>query len=288
MSERRQSASENEKSMLSASEQREAVRDRYSSIAETEDSGCCEPTSEDDTDSCSSGGCCDDTTLATKSERLGYTEDDIDAVASGADLGLGCGNPTALANLAQGQQVLDLGSGGGFDCFLAARKVGPTGFVIGVDMTPEMIERARKNIDKNETENVEFRLGEIEHLPVADGSIDVIISNCVINLSPNKSQVFSEAFRVLRPGGQFAISDVVMTAEVPQEFRADPESVSGCVAGAATISDLEAMLERAGFEGITIEPKEDSHQFIREWSSEHRLEDYIVSATIEGQKPNTE
>lgn len=267
---------------LSASDQREAVRDRYSALAQSEESGCCEPESSAST----SGGCCDDAdAIPSDSERLGYNSDEIDAVAEGADLGLGCGNPTALARLQEGQTVVDLGSGGGFDCFLAAREVGTDGHVIGVDMTSEMIERARENIEKNDTENVEFRLGEIEHPPIADESVDVIISNCVINLSPDKPQVFAEAYRALRPGGRLAISDVVMTAEVPAEFRADPESVSGCVAGAASISDLEAMLTEAGFEDVMIDPKDDSHEFIREWSQEHDLEEYIVSATIEGRKP---
>lgn len=270
---------------LSASDQREAVRNRYSSIAQspTNDSSCCEPESETST----SSGCCDDgDILSTESEQLGYTADDVKAVAEGADLGLGCGNPTALASLEEGQTVLDLGSGGGFDCFLAAREVGTEGHVVGVDMTPEMIERARENVEKNDTENVEFRLGEIEHLPVADDSVDVIISNCVINLSPDKPQVFAEAFRVLRPGGRLAVSDVVMTADVPEEFRADPESVSGCVASAAIISDLDGMLTEAGFEGVTIEAKDNSREFIREWSTEHDLDEYIVSAAIEAQKPD--
>ena len=277
------SASEGEIA-LSARDQREAVRNRYSSIAQsTSDSGCCE------SETSTSGDCGDERNmLATGSERLGYTADDVDAVAEGADLGLGCGNPTALASLEAGQTVLDLGSGGGFDCFLAAREVGAGGHVIGVDMTSEMVERARENVERNDAENVEFRLGEIEHLPVTNNSVDVVISNCVINLSPDKPQVFAEAFRVLRPGGRLAVSDVVMTADVPEEFRADPESVSGCVAGAATISEVEMMLTEAGFEEVTIEAKDDSREFIREWSDDHDLGEYIVSATIEGRRPTTE
>ncbi len=268
---------------LSEREQRDAVRNRYSAIAQAEsESGCCEPQSSATT----SSSCCDDSdAIASDSEQLGYTTDDIDAVTEGADMGLGCGNPTAIASLEHGHTVLDLGSGGGFDCFLAAQEIGPEGHVIGVDMTPEMVERARENIEKNDAANVEFRLGEIEHLPIADETIDVIISNCVINLSPDKSQVFTEAYRVLRPGGRLAISDVVMTAEIPEELRADPESVSGCVAGAASISDLESLLGEAGFEEVTVDPKDDSHEFIREWSADHDLEEYIVSATIEGRKP---
>lgn len=268
---------------LSEREQRDAVRNRYSAIAQAgSESGCCEPPSEAST----SSTCCEESdTLTVDSERLGYTTDDIEAVTEGADLGLGCGNPTAIASLEHGHTVLDLGSGGGFDCFLAAQEVGPEGHVIGVDMTPEMVERARENIEKNDAANVEFRLGEIEHLPIADETIDVIISNCVINLSPDKQQVFTEAYRVLRPGGRLAISDVVMTAEIPEEFRADPESVSGCVAGAASISDLESLLGGTGFEEVTVDPKDDSHEFIREWSADHDLEEYIVSATIKGRKP---
>ncbi|WP_330633364.1 arsenite methyltransferase [Halocatena halophila] len=266
---------------LSEREQRDAVRNRYASIAQTEpQSGCCESSS------ASATTCSDDSdTLGVDSQRLGYTADDITAVGEGADLGLGCGNPTAIASLEAGHTVLDLGAGGGFDCFLAAQEVGKTGHVIGVDMTPEMVELARENVEKNDARNVEFRLGEIEHLPVADETIDVIISNCVINLSPDKSQVFREAHRVLHPGGRLAISDVVMTAEIPEDLRTDPESVSGCVAGAATINELESLLDDAGFEAVTVEPKDDSHEFIREWSDEHDLADYIVSATIEGRKP---
>jgi arsenite methyltransferase len=280
------SASSGTETALSERDQREAVRERYSSIAQStmSEGSCCESESEAST----SSGCCeDDNAIATESEQLGYTTDDVEAVAEGADLGLGCGNPTALASLDTGQTVLDLGSGGGFDCFLAAREVGSEGHVIGVDMTPKMIERARENVEKNDAANVEFRLGEIEHLPIPNNSVDVIISNCVINLSPNKPQVFSEAYRVLRPGGRVAISDVVMTADIPEEFRADPESVSGCVAGAATMSDLEVMLAEAGFEDVLIEPKDGSHEFIREWSADHDLEEYIVSAAIEATKPVT-
>ncbi len=268
------------KTGLSDREQRNGVRNRYASIAQSaSEDGCCGSPSESDTT------CCDDSdTLGVDSQRLGYTKADSEAVAAGADLGLGCGNPTAIASLESGHTVLDLGSGGGFDCFLAAREVGSAGHVIGVDMTPAMIDRARENVEKNDASNVEFRLGEIEHLPVADEMVDVIISNCVINLSPDKQQVFEEAHRVLRPGGRLAISDVVMTAEIPEALRSDPESVSDCVAGAATISDLESLLDTAGFEAVTIEPKDDSHEFIREWSADHDLEQYIVSATIEGRK----
>ena len=161
--------------------------------------------------------------------------------------------------------MLDLGAGGGFDCFLAARAVGPTGRVIGVDMTPEMVARARENAEKAGLGNVEFRLGEIEHLPVADASVDVIISNCVINLSPDKPAVFRDAFRVLKPGGRLAVSDVVATAELPAEWREDMALLSGCISGAADIDALAQMLDDAGFVDVSIEPKEESREFIREW-----------------------
>lgn len=265
---------------VSAAARRKAVRERYAGLA-SDSTACC------DDDAASGGGdpgqegdSCGDL-----SSLLGYSEDDRDAVVPGANLGLGCGNPTAIASLADGDTVLDLGSGAGFDCFLAAREVGATGRVIGVDMTPEMVERARANIEENEATNVEFRLGEIEHLPVADTSVDVVISNCVVNLSPDKRQVFREAYRVIRPGGRLAISDVVLTAELPGEIRRSPESLVACVGGAEPITSLDAMLGDAGFVDIDIEPKADSDRFIREWDDEHDLSDYLVSATIEAQKP---
>jgi SAM-dependent methyltransferase len=184
-----------------------------------------------------------------------------------------------------GETVLDLGSGAGFDSFLAARVVGEEGQVIGVDMTPEMIGKARANSINTDLGNVEFRLGEIENLPVADGSVDVIISNCVINLSPEKERVFEESYRVLKPGGRLAISDVVATADLPESVRNDLSLYTGCVSGAATITELEAMLERAGFTEIVINPKDESRNFIREWVPSGQIEDYVVSATIEAIKP---
>jgi len=269
-------------SALSPSEQRRAVRERYGTIATDQgDGSCCGdgPRTRDDE------SCCGDGSDDTHARTLGYSPEDVERVAAGADLSLGCGNPTAIAGLDEGETVLDLGSGGGFDCFLAAREVGPAGQVIGVDMTPEMVERARANARENEVPNVSFRLGEIEHLPVAGRSVDVVISNCVVNLSPDKPRVFREAYRVLRPGGHLAISDVVLTAEVPEDRRADPTSVAACVAGAATIPDLEAMLTDAGFTDVSIEPKEASETFIRDWDSERDLSDYVVAARIEGRKP---
>ncbi|MFB6304271.1 MAG: arsenite methyltransferase [Haloferacaceae archaeon] len=244
-------------------ERRRLVRERYAGIAR--DDGCCGP--------------------GTESERLGYDEADVDAVVEGADLGLGCGNPKALADLEPGETVIDLGSGAGFDCFLAAREVGPEGRVVGVDMTPEMVSRARKNAARADVENVEFRLGEIEYLPVADATADVVISNCVVNLSPAKGQVFREAFRALRPGGRLAVSDVVRTAPFPADVRLDPDAVAGCVAGAETVSALESMLSDAGFEAVEIAPEEESEAFIREWDDDRDLSDYLVAATIEAEKP---
>lgn len=203
----------------------------------------------------------------------------------GANLGLGCGNPQAIASLKSGEHVLDLGSGGGFDCFLAARQVGDEGQVIGVDMTPEMISRARRNADSGQFNNVDFRLGEIEHLPVADQTIDVILSNCVINLSPDKPQVFKEAYRVLKNGGRLAISDVVLTAELPTEVKDDLDvSYSGCISGASSIEGLRLMLEQSGFSHIEIKPKDESKIFIREWIPGANIEKYIVSSTIQAVK----
>ncbi|WP_418285096.1 arsenite methyltransferase [Halorubrum sp. DTA46] len=272
---------------IDPAEQRRVVRERYGGIARSatdSDAGCREAGPGESTGCCESDGNAG-VDPGSESLRLGYDSTDVDAVAEGANLGLGCGNPTALAALSAGETVLDLGSGGGFDCFLAAREVGPNGRVIGVDMTPEMVERARENVAKNDAENVEFRLGEIEHLPVADETVDVVISNCVINLSPRKPQVFREAVRVLRPGGRLAVSDVVQTAPFPDDVRLDPSSVSACVAGAATIDEIESMLADAGFTEIEIDPKEASESFIRDWDADRDPSEYVVSATIEARKP---
>jgi ubiquinone/menaquinone biosynthesis C-methylase UbiE len=215
---------------------------------------------------------------------MGYSAEELAAAPAGADLGLGCGNPQAIAELKPGEVVLDLGSGGGFDCFLAARQVGPGGRVIGVDMTPEMLERARRNAEAGGYGNVEFRLGEIEHLPLADASVDVVISNCVINLSTDKPAVFREAHRVLRAGGRLAVSDVVATAELPQEILRDPQLYAACAAGAATIPDLERIMAQAGFLDIDIAPKDESREFIQEWVPGRNLDDYILSANIRARK----
>jgi ubiquinone/menaquinone biosynthesis C-methylase UbiE len=216
---------------------------------------------------------------------MGYADEELAAAPEGANLGLGCGNPQAIAALKPGETVLDLGSGAGFDCFLAARQVGESGRVIGVDMTPEMISRARANAERGGHRNVEFRLGEIENLPLADASVDVVISNCVVNLSPDKPRVFAEAWRVLKPGGRLAISDVVATAALPEHVRRDLDLYAGCVAGAAPIGEIEAILRAAGFTQVRIAPKDESRSLIREWAPGTALEDCVVSATIEAVKP---
>lgn len=271
---------------LDTATQRQVVRERYTRIAssgagETDGSGCCA------TDECCAGETADEREAAETAEQLGYSRHEVESVEGEANLGLGCGNPKALASLEEGETVLDLGSGAGFDCFLAAQEVGESGRVIGVDMTPEMVEKARANAIENGGDSVEFRLGEIEHLPVADASVDVTISNCVVNLSPNKPQVFREAFRVLRPGGRLAISDVVLTADVPEGLRADPDSVASCVAGASTADRLQEMLAGAGFEQVDVSAKEDSKQFISEWDEERDVSDFLVSANITGRKPES-
>jgi len=267
---------------------RTAVRERYAAIAEAGSSGCCAPARPvgGAGPAAEAGGCCGPTQPDPgRSARMGYTADDLAAVPEGANLGLGCGNPRAFAAMRPGETVVDLGSGAGFDAFLAAEAVGPEGRVIGVDMTPAMIEKARANARRAGRPQVEFRLGEIEALPVADASADVIISNCVINLSPDKARVFAEAFRVLKPGGRLAVSDVVATAELPPEVRTDLGLRSCCVGGAATIPELEALLAGAGFADVRIAPKDESRAFIREWAPGARAEDYVVSATIEAVKP---
>jgi SAM-dependent methyltransferase len=270
---------------LDPAQQRAVIRERYGSIASDSGSGtCCGDDGESEATSASCCGDAEDEAATGRRSRLGYTEADLESVAAGADVSLGCGNPTAIASLEEGETVLDLGSGGGFDCFLAAREVGDWGRVIGVDMTPEMVETARENAGSNDISNVEFRLGEIEHLPVADEAVDVIISNCVVNLSPDKPQVVREAYRVLRPGGRLAVSDVVQTAEPPADMPVDPDSVTACVSGAASVPDLEGMLRDAGFENVSVEPEAGSEEFIREWDDDRDPSEFVVAATIEAEK----
>ena len=199
-------------------------------------------------------------------------------------MGLGCGNPQAIAALQPGETVVDLGCGGGFDCFLAARRVGKKGQVIGVDMTPEMIHKARENAAKDKIKNVDFRLGEIEHLPVANASADVILSNCVINLSPDKPQVFAEASRVLKPGGRLAISDVVAIAPIPTRMKNKLQAYSGCIAGSATVPETQRMLRKAGFIQIRIRVNENSKAFIKDWFPGSGAERFVRSSTIEAIK----
>ena len=263
-----------------ADEIRQKVRESYSEVAESSNNNSCCGTE---------SSCCgvsDDAAINTLvSTRLGYSENDLENVPEGADMGLGCGNPRAIASIKAGETILDLGSGGGFDCFLAAAETGESGFVIGIDMTPTMISKARNNAVKGQYQHVEFRLGEIEHMPVANDTVDVIISNCVINLSPDKNQVFSEAFRVLKPGGRLAISDVVASTELPDEIRNDLALYSGCMAGASQIAELQTILKDNGFEQINIAPKDDSKDFIKDWAPGRGVEDYVLSATIEAVKP---
>jgi SAM-dependent methyltransferase len=249
------------------------VRETYGRIAtEPRSSGCC-----------GTAGCCGPGAQSS-SAALGYSEAERLSAPQGADLGLGCGNPQAIAELQPGERVLDLGSGAGFDAFLAARQVGDTGSVIGVDMTPEMISKARGNIVKTDLRNVEFRLGEIEHLPVADASVDLIMSNCVINLSTDKPAVFGEAFRVLAPGGRVAISDIVALREIPPEIRNDLEAYAGCVSGAAMVAEIEAMLAAAGFTDIRVELKSNSASLVEGWSP--GAETLVASALLRARKPS--
>src|SRR5665647_2459549 len=215
------------------------VRNRYAKVAKTNGSCCA-----------SSVNCCSAPTNEQVSKMIGYSEEEMNAVPEGANLGLGCGNPTALASLKEGERVLDLGSGAGFDCFLASKRVGKSGKVIGVDMTPEMLYKARTNAKKGKYTNVEFRLGEIENLPVADNSIDVIISNCVINLAPNKKRVFEEAFRGLAPNGRLMVSDIVLLKKLPESVQKNVEAYAGCIAGAEIKDKYLELMRQAGFQNI--------------------------------------
>ena len=211
---------------------------------------------------------------------MGYSETELAAVREGANLGLGCGNPQAIAALQPGETVVDLGSGAGFDCLLAARQVGDTGHVIGVDMTHEMLNKARDNAARIGAGNVEF-----EHLPVADNPADVVISNCVINLVPDKERVFREAFRVLKPGGRLAVSDIINTAPLSAELQSDPALLCGCIAGASSAERVEDWLARAGFVDIRVTPKPESRELIETWAPGRDIENHFVSAMVEARKP---
>lgn len=272
---------------------RDKVREGYAALAQNTGS-CCGPVSK----------CCDSnnnndysTQLA---ESLGYDLEELSTLPEGANMGLSCGNPVALATLHPGEIVLDLGSGGGFDVFIAGRKVGPTGHAIGVDMTPEMVSKARQNLatyqEQTQLNNVEFRLGEIEHLPVADNSVDVVISNCVINLSPDKSQVWREIARVLKPGGRVSVSDIALLKPLPEAAQASIEALVGCIAGAVLVEETKAMVRSTGLVNSTFEQKSGYIDGMADWSdpmfrelSNHfppgvKLSDYVTSLNITTQK----
>lgn len=247
------------------------VRERYANIA-NKDSGC----------GCSPVSCCGDTPSDTSaiSTKLGYTIDELKDLPEGADLGLGCGNPTAIASILPGETILDLGSGAGIDCFLASKKTGSEGHIIGVDMTPDMVSKARENARKMGATNVEFRLGEIENLPVADSSVDLIISNCVINLSPDKQRVFNEMYRVLKPGGRIAVSDVVSLVPLTPEMKSDNDLYCGCVGGAIAVEEYTTALKNAGFADISVDIKSEISDAIKDWAPGMNLDKYIASAAI--------
>lgn len=218
------------------------------------------------------------------SRKIGYSEEEIANVPEDANMGLGCGNPQLIANIQEGETVVDLGSGGGFDCFLASKKVGSKGYVIGVDMTPEMISKSRIMAKKYRYRNVDFRLGEIENLPVADNTAHVIISNCVINLSPNKQRVYNEVYRILKKGGRIAISDVVLIRELTEEMKADEKLYCGWVTGASSVEELKFYLEKAGFTEISIETKEVSKEYAEKWAHNLNVGEYIMSGYIKAIK----
>jgi len=253
---------------------RDAVRHHYREIAVNTSEGCCSGKKPEQTTVKGSQCCSKETT---------YSINELSVIPEGSDLGLGCGSPVAIARLKQGETVLDLGSGGGIDCFLASLQVGEGGSVIGVDMTPEMISRARANASKSGFKNVEFRLGEIEHLPVADNSVDVVLSNCVVNLSPDKEQVFKDAYRVLRPGGRLAISDIIALTPIPENLRKDMLLHSSCVSGAVTAEELRDILFQAKFENIRIEIQPSDKEFVKEFTEKYNVA--IASATIEATRP---
>ena len=235
---------------------------------------------------CNAGCSCNGSVIDVKesSVKIGYSFEEILNVPLDSNMGLGCGNPLSIASLKKGEIVLDLGSGGGFDCFLASKQVGDTGHVIGVDMTPDMVELARKDAEYNGYSNVEFRLGEIENLPVADESVNVVISNCVINLSLDKARVFKEVYRVLKTGGRLSISDVVATAELPDEIKQDLRMLTGCIAGAEFVDNLKEMMNEAGFKDIKLTPKDNGREIVKSWVPDKNIQDYVSSYIIEAVK----
>jgi arsenite methyltransferase len=247
---------------------RDDVREHYAKVAQGE------------TDCCGQ-----DNSRCNISEQIGYSKGELASLPKEAEMGLGCGNPISFAALKIGEVVLDLGSGGGVDCFLASKLVGATGNVIGVDMTPEMIAKDRKNAASGNYRNVEFRLGEIEHLPAGDNTVDAIISNCVINLSPSKLQVYKEAHRALKPGGRLAVADMVALQPLPEHLKNDLAAYTGCIAGAELASQLEGWLAEAGFEKIQIRVRHRSREFIQGDAGEGKLEDYVASADVTAFKP---
>jgi SAM-dependent methyltransferase len=259
----------------------EVVRKAYSRIAQ-------------EGESCGCNTCGSDTREFAKT--IGYSDKELNAVPAESNLGLGCGNPTTLASLKEGEVVLDLGSGAGFDCFLAATKVGPNGKVIGVDMTPEMVEKAKENAKKNKANNVEFRIGEIENLPLEDNSVDVVISNCVINLSADKPKIFQEVYRVLKPGGRIAISDIALFKELPKKIRQSIEAYVGCVAGATPIDEYEKTVRASGLKDVKVTVKGSSAcirpdtkdplgmTILDSLGENGSLDDYVASVYVQGHK----
>jgi SAM-dependent methyltransferase len=265
--------SKDEMKIIDADTVREHVRTRYGDIAESSHWGCGSP----------GVSCCENG--ENYDQQLGYTAAEIASMPEGSNLGLGCGNPIAIASIRPGETVLDLGSGAGFDCFLAARQLNSTGRVIGVDMTPAMIAKARANARKSGFANVEFRLGEIEALPVADNFVDLVISNCVVNLSPEKPRVFREAFRVIKSGGRLAIADVVATKPLPERIRTQLTAIGACIGGAAPVDDLKVMLNDAGFVRVEIMPRDETRRLITQWTENGDAGEFVVSAFITAYKP---